>query len=191
MPDIQLKPVSVLGGFDRKFGANRVSEITNLALVSVAVPQSKEHELENVLQEVWQLSFPSPVMSEFSSEIRAIQSTPDQLMFLFSHDIPNAAEHISAKLGTNGYTTDQTDAWVMIEVSGPDVLAALERLCPIDLDQSVFAVGAYARTVMEHMGGTIVRLDSDRFLLMSASSSAGSFLHAVTQSFDWVTEAPQ
>ena len=32
---------------------------------------------------------------------------------------------------------------------------------------------------MEHLGVLIMRTGEDRFLLLSASSSAGSFLHAV------------
>ena len=44
-----------------------------------------------------------------------------------------------------------------------------------------------ARTVMEHMGAMIVHLSGDRFLLLSASSSAQSFLHAVELSYRYVT----
>ena len=40
---------------------------------------------------------------------------------------------------------------------------------------------------MEHMGAMIVHLSGDRFLLLSASSSAQSFLHAVELSYRYVT----
>ena len=33
-----------------------------------------------------------------------------------------------------GYTTDHTDSWVVLEVSGKATLSALERLCPLNLD---------------------------------------------------------
>ena len=58
----------------------------------------------------------------------------------------------------------------------------LERLCPLDLHESAFPVGAAQRTVMEHMGAVILREGTDEFLLLSASSSAASFLHAVKTS---------
>ena len=35
---------------------------------------------------------------------------------------------------------------------------------------------------MEHLGTIIIRTEQDTFLLLSASSSAGSFLHAVETS---------
>ena len=56
---------------------------------------------------------------------------------------------------------------------------ALRRLCPIDLAGAQFPLNASARTVMEHMGAIVVRVSVDSFLLLSASSSAKSFWHAV------------
>ena len=74
---------------------------------------------------------------------------------------------MAASLGDVAYTTDQTDVWVVLEISGPETSAALERLCPLDL--GLFEDGTAARTVMEHMGAMIVQLSADRFLLLSAS----------------------
>ena len=89
------------------------------------------------------------------------------------------------KLQGTGYTTDQTDAWVCLEISGPETILALERLCPLDIAR--FTDGTAARTVMQHMGALIIRLSADRFLLLSARSSAASFLQAVETSYRNVT----
>ena len=107
-------------------------------------------------------------------------------MLAFPHATPDANASVQAKLNGTGYTTDQTDNWVILEVSGKATLSALERLCPLNLDLDAFPVGASGRTVMEHMGALIVRTGEDSFLLMSASSSAKSFAHAVELSFEWV-----
>ncbi|MBT8415130.1 MAG: hypothetical protein KJO30_12445, partial [Boseongicola sp.] len=56
---------------------------------------------------------------------------------------------------------------------------------PLDLDPDTFPTGSAARTVMEHLGAMIVRVDDTRFWLMSARSSAMSFLHAVETSCRW------
>jgi sarcosine oxidase subunit gamma len=106
------------------------------------------------------------------------------MMLIFPHALPDAERVVEGKLGGAGYTTDQSDSWVVLEISGPDTLAALERLCP--LNTATMPENGYGRTTMEHMGAAILRLADDRFLLMSASSSARSFLHAVETSYEYV-----
>ncbi|MEK6216110.1 MAG: sarcosine oxidase subunit gamma, partial [Boseongicola sp.] len=135
----------------------------------------------------WSLDAPAPTLSTVSGDTRAICTAPDQMMLVFPHPTPDANAHVQGKLNDTGYTTDQTDAWVVLELSGPQALSALERLCPLDLHNSAFPVNAAGRTIMEHMGAFIVRTGDDTYLLMSASSSAQSFLHAVETSFEWVT----
>jgi len=85
-------------------------------------------------------------------------------------------------LGDNAYCTDQSDSWVTLELTGPNALHALERICPVDLRPDIFTVGSVARTTMEHLGVIIARVGEDQYWLMSASSSAESFLHAITLS---------
>ena len=80
----------------------------------------------------------------------------------------------------------ETDAWVVLQISGPDVRAVLERLCPLDLHDATCPIDSAQRTVMEHMGAIIIRTAPDRFLLLSASSSAKSFLHAVETSLKYI-----
>jgi len=108
------------------------------------------------------------------------------MLVVFPHAEPDAAKRVNAELKGAAYTTDQTDNWVVLALSGPLALAALERLCPIDLHDSSFPIDSSARTVMEHMGAVICRTGEDSFLLMSASSSAASFLHAVETSLIYV-----
>ena len=75
----------------------------------------------------------------------------------------------------------------MLRLRGEKAREALERICLLDLDESAFQVGDAARTAMEHLGTVILREGSDCFLLMSAGSSAKSFLHAVETSVRNVT----
>ena len=75
------------------------------------------------------------------------------------------------------WLADQSDAWVMLRLAGPDRRDVLERLCPIDLHPTVFPVGAVARTVFEHLATIVLNESEDAFLLLSPRSSARSFLH--------------
>lgn len=186
MADITLQAAPILGGVDHSIADNRIVERSDLALVSVATPLGGVDALISALKSGWSLSLPEPKLSSVSGDIRAIRTAPDQLLLAFPHDTPDADSVVQSKLGGAGYTTDQTDSWVVLEVSGPDTLAALERICPLDLNPAKFPVDASARTIMEHMGAMIIRLDAEKFLLLSASSSAKSFLHAVETSYHYV-----
>ena len=187
MAEHTLEAAPLLGGKSLSFGDSRVVERDDLALVSIATPQDGGEALAAILKDEWAFDVPAPTLSSTSGDVRAIRTAADQMMLVFPHLTPDANVHVQVKLDGVGYTTDQTDAWVVLEVSGPDSIAALERLCPLDLHASAFPVNAAGRTVMEHMGAMIVRTDDDGYLLMSASSSAQSFLHAVETSFRWTT----
>ena len=183
MAEITLQAAPALGGADLSLGGNRIVERHELAIVSVAVPLGGEAPLAAALADGWGLDMPGPRRSTAAGDIRALKTAPDQLFLIFPHPTPDAETAVQSRLQGTGYTTDQTDVWVAVEVSGPEVPAALERLCPVDLAPAAFPEGAFARTVMEHMGAIVIRLGADRFLLLSARSSARSFLHALEISF--------
>ncbi|MBZ0123870.1 MAG: sarcosine oxidase subunit gamma [Roseovarius sp.] len=184
MPDFVLTASSPLGGFDRDFGPVRLRELTGLAIVSVALPLGAEDAAMVALNRAFGCDMPAPGASALSKDgrERLLRLAPDQLFVLFDHATPDAEAHVAARLDGAAYTTDQTDGWVGLEMSGPGCRAALERICPVDLHPKAFAVGQFARTAMEHLGAIVLRSDDDRFVLLSASSSAGSFLHAVETS---------
>ena len=182
MAEITLQAASPLGGLDVTVGGTRLRERDDLALVSAAIPLGGEGAFEKALREGFGLAMPGPRMSEGSGEMRAIRSTADQCLLIFPHAAPDAEAVVREKLGGAAYTTEQTDAWVRLELSGPLALPALERLCMLDLHPAPFPEGAAARTVMEHMGAVLIRTGAEAFLLFSASSSARSFLHAVETS---------
>ncbi len=184
MADITLTATPLLGHADLHIGENRIKERADLALVSIATPLNGESALATALQNGWSLDLPSATQSTVTGDTRALRTSPDQLLLVFPHPTPDAEPTVQSKVNGAGYTTDQTDAWVILEVSGPETLAALERIFPLDLRN--FAMGENGRTVAEHMSAMAVRLDVDRFLLMSASSSAQSFLHAVETSYHYV-----
>ena len=187
MADFTLEAAPALGGANLRYGMSKIVERGDLALVSVATPQGGDEALATALKDGWSLDVPAPTRSTTSGDTRAIRTAADQMLLVFAHATPDANAHVQGKLNGAGYTTDQTDVWVVLEISGPEVIPALERICPLDLDDSAFPVNASGRTSIEHMGAMIVRTGEDAYLLLSASSSARSFLHAVETSFDWTS----
>lgn len=184
MDNTPLTARAPLDGCDIEISGNRISEQT-LAIVSIAIPQGGEATLEDALKSGWSLDMPGPIVSTVSGKVRAVRTGPDQLFLIFAHDAPDAERVVQSKLEGAGYTTDQTDSWVQLRVTGPGISAALERLSPVDLSLEAFPIHASARTVFEHIGALAIRTGDDSFTLLSAASSARSFLHVVQTSFEY------
>ncbi|MCG6901240.1 MAG: sarcosine oxidase subunit gamma [Rhodobacter sp.] len=177
-----LSPAPILGGYDKSLPDVRLIERSGLALVSLAIPLGGEAAATQAIRAAFGLDLPAPGMSAAGKAHRLIRTGPDQALLMFDNNTANAQPAVRAALNGACYTTMQTDAWVVLAVSGPGTRRALERICPLDLHDSAFAVDAAGRTVMEHMSALILREGDDSFLLLSASSSARSFLHAVETS---------
>lgn len=189
MPDFTLSPTPTLGGYAQSFDGVTLAERADLAIVSVAIPLGAGDAVAAAVRKAYGTALPAPGTSVLSADgkTRLIGLGPDQIFAVFAHPTPDANAVVNAALGGAAYTTDQTDVWVALDISGAHARKALARICPIDLDAGAFGPDAAARTSMEHMGALIVRTGDDAFLLCSASSSAASFLHAVETSIENVT----
>lgn len=184
MLDLMLEAEPPLGDFDETIGATTLTEMANLAIVSIAIPLGGEAAFEAALAEAYGASMPAPGQTVLSRDgkTRFLWTARDQLFALFDDPSPNAALDVTKKLDGKAYVTLQSDNWVALRLEGNLARAALERICPIDLHEAAFPEGRIARTLMEHMGAFICRDGAHSFLLLSASSSAKSYLHAVKTS---------
>ncbi|MEZ5931599.1 MAG: sarcosine oxidase subunit gamma family protein [Alphaproteobacteria bacterium] len=184
MLDLALKAEPRLGGFQNNVGGTELAEVTDLAIVSIAVPLDGEAAFDAALSKAYGTERPAPGQSALSpdGQTRFLWTAPDQLFALFEDTSPKAADDVRERLGGKAYVTLQSDNWVALRLAGGMARVALERICPIDLHPSAFGEGHVARTAMEHMGAFVLREGIHSFLLLSASSSAESFLHAVETS---------
>ena len=180
---LNLEASSPLSGYSHDFGSVKVEEVTGKALVSIAEPLGIKTKLKTAIKKSLGAAWPvigSSTTSSKGYQLLGVQS--DMIFAFFDHPGGLADTAIKASLKDNAYCTDQSDAWVMIRVSGEGVYAALERICPLNLAPDVFELGAIARTSMEHLGVIIFKTDENTFVLMGATSSAEDLLHAVTVS---------
>lgn len=183
MLDITLTAVPVLGGYTMQSNGVSITENTTQSLVSIACPNGGDAALQASVKSAFGVDLPAVSRIETADTSRILGLQPQQWFVAFESD--NASSPLATikdQLGDSAYCTDQSDSWVALELSGPNVLRALERICPIDLRPANFTVGSVARTTMEHLGVIIARVGEDQYWLMSASSSAESFLHAITMS---------
>jgi len=185
VPDFTLTSAPPLAGHDKTFADLRLTSPKDLAIVSLALPLGAEDAAQKAIKSAYGAALPAPGKSVCTKDgTRLLRLGPDTGLVLFTHAAPDAERVVAAHLGGAAYTTDQTDVWTGLDLTGPPARAALERICPLDLHDSAFAVDDVARTAMEHLGVLIIRTGQDSFLLLSASSSAGSFLHAVETSIE-------
>lgn len=189
MANLVLDPKPRLGGLTFETGGTVLTEETGLAIVAVATPLKGGVKLKAAIKKAYDASMPSSMKSTLSKnkKTRIVFTQPDQIFVLFDHAKPDAEAVVAKKIGATGYVTDQTDGWIALTLEGPLARAALERLSMVDLSADAFARNASARTPMEHMGAMVIRTGQDAFLLMSASSSAESFAHAIETSMKYVS----
>lgn len=173
-----------LDGYRETFSDSILEERTDLAIVSIAVPQGGKAALNKAITDAFGTTAPETGQITISSngKIRFLGMSPDQIFVLLDEPETGAEQHIEAALKGCGYFTLQSDNWVKLRISGPASLAALERVCPVDLAPAAFPETRVARTVFEHMGAIVLGDGEDSFLLLSAASSAGAFLDAVRES---------
>lgn len=183
MPDFTLTAAPPLAGLNHAIQGATLTAPSGLAIVSLALPLGQEDKAEKAITAAFG-ALPDVGQSSLNKGYRLLRMGLDQAFVMFDCATPDAEPKVAAALKGAAYTTDQTDAWCILELSGPRARDVLERICMVDLHPDAFATGALARTIMEHMGAVVVRSEAETYLLMSASSSAKSFAHAVELSMD-------
>ncbi|MEM7243434.1 MAG: hypothetical protein AAF429_14735 [Pseudomonadota bacterium] len=179
MDKLLAKPL--LGGLKKEIGGTVLSEVTNTTLLALALPNGKEAAAKTAIKTHFGATYPTPTKSSQSKDkkIRLVSTQADQAFAIIEGRVKS-----TKTLGAKTYITDITDGWIQLRLSGPKAAEALERLSKVDLRMPI---GGTARTDLEHMGAVIVKEAADQFLLLSMSSSAKSFAHALDVSLENVS----
>ncbi len=185
MANMTLQKQALLGGYSQRFDNTMMSERTNLSILSLAVPLGAKNTVDTTLNQQHGVSWPDIGKVHRSNTDQSIWLglQQDQCFALFSDLTDEGFAQVSAQLQAAAYITDQSDSWVCINIDGPLARTALERICPIDLHPTVLGESCVTRTTMEHLAVIIHCTGSNSFELLSPSSSAKSFLHALETSF--------
>lgn len=180
MANSSLQATSPLNGYHQRFGSTSLSEVSDLSIYSIGLALHADAALASVRNKLgveWPITGQSTLSDNTTYRLLGLQS--DQVFALVTGD---AAQLNLPELDESAYTTDQSDSWVGLLIDGSTSRTALERVCPIDLHPSVFPVGQVTRTTMEHLAVIVLCEAENRFLLLSPTSSAQSFLHAIKTS---------
>jgi sarcosine oxidase subunit gamma len=173
-----------LSGFDETIGDVHIREVTGKTIVSLAIPLGGHKAAVSIIKKGFGLACPEPGLFSDSEKPHSVLlwTSPDQFFLIREEDSLTPAASAESKLSGKAYVTDQSDSWAILSLNGSGVTRALERICPLDLKSQALQPGSAARTQMEHLGVTILRISQEEWWLLSARSSAKSFLHAITQS---------
>jgi len=198
VPDINSSTITLharspLEGASIKVEDTRLVENPELAIVSLAVPLGGDEAVEAALQSSLNLSRPAVGQLEYATgdsstlaNLSILSLQTDQLFLVFDYPEQDQAltrsqpvDLVKQAIGDVAYLTDQSDSWVVIDLEGSLALPALERICPLDLDEHVFTDTVVARTMMEYLSVIITRTQTNGFRLYSPRSTAASLWHAV------------
>ena len=150
-------------------GAAELAEVTAGPITSIAPFRGKDRAVSAALKDLG-LSFPGPGKTVTKAGVACVWTGRGQA-FLIGAEPPAALAGLAA-------LTDQSDAWVVMRLSGAAAEAVLARLVPIDLRAATgFKTGTAARTLLGHMPLVIRRVGAAEFELMTFRSMAAHAVH--------------
>lgn len=162
-------------------GSVALAETLPRAMWSVAPFAGKEKAVTGALTAALSLTFPAPNRVVAATTARAIWAGRG-LALIEADNLPD--------LTALAAVTDQSDAWAIVTVTGPDTDQVLARLVPIDLRRSVFDIGHTARTLVGHMTASVTRTGDDQVEIMAMRSMAGTLVHDLTRAADLFAGRP-
>jgi sarcosine oxidase subunit gamma len=180
-----LAGIALPGGYGRA-GATGVliEEHTDLAFASVTAKREKHFALINAVNTAFGIVLPDGPRRITRAHVTFAGIGPDQwIASADGADAAGFAARVRARIGPFAAVSDQSDARLVLRVSGPRVRDVLAKGVPIDLHPKVFKPGDVACTVVSYINTQIDMLDdAPSYQLGAPRSMAGSFWSWLTAS---------
>jgi len=158
-------------------GPLTITERFDVALASVAARRGRMADLAIAAQAAG-LPLPGPARYETGAVYAAFWTAPEMWLVeapFASHEL--IAGMLKGALGDAASVTEQTDAWVAVDLAAPDLSSLLARLCNVDF--LTVSPGHATRTMIEHLGCYLIKHGAGSVRLYGPRSSAESLLHAL------------
>ena len=191
--NFKLSSSSSLGAHCTTVDGASLVEISPRSIVSVSPFTGNEAKFNASIDKLFNNGPPSATKAyEISGKNACVllPSAYNQWFICFNDEVRypvEAAKDLLGKVISDRVAiTNQSDAWVILALTGPTIFRTLERICPIDCRSLAMPIGTTARTVIENLGTIVLRRPDDSngspcFWLISARSSAASFLHVIKE----------
>lgn len=177
----RLVPAGIYGSV-AGFPGVTATVVEGLALATLAARKGKGGALRAAAASAFGLTLPDGPRLVEAGGLIAVGTAPDRWLIGLSGASGDALlDKLSKAFAGLGSLTDQSDANLVLDLSGPKVGAALEKLVAIDLDPSVFGPGQAAATAVALIPLLFWQVDaSPRYRFAIARSFAPAILRALT-----------
>lgn len=158
-------------------GPLTITERFDVALASVATRRGRAGDVAKAAKAAG-LPLPEPARWQGGTPYSAFWTAPEMWLVeapFASHEL--IADMLKASLGDAASITEQTDAWVALDLAAPDLAPLLERLCNVDF--RAVADGYATRTMIEHLGCYLIKNGAAAVRLYGPRSSATDLVHAL------------
>ncbi len=160
----------------------RISEVRGWGLAQIAVFGGREVEFGHALRPLVDADLPSAVGMQIAGKRAKIFRTTQNQYWVVTTDAPLMAELALGVPPAVGTVTALSHSRVRLAVEGPAVRTLLAKGIAIDLHSTVFRVGHFAQTGLQHTGILIERSGADRYELFLPRTFAASI-------WDWLVDA--
>jgi sarcosine oxidase subunit gamma len=175
-----LQPLTALGRREATtvtHGPLTIVERIDVALASVAVRKGQMSAVSTAAAACG-LPLPGPLQHQSAVIYSAFWVAPEMWLVeapFSSHEL--IADALKAALRASASITEQTDAWVVFDLTADDLGPVLERLCNVDFRAVPDSYST--RTVIEHLGVYLIKHGPGAARIYGPRSSAESLLHAL------------
>ena len=138
-----------------------ITDRDRLGLAIVLVRKGKSAALEQHMRDHFRIELPQGPHRTTAGELALIGMGPGAWLVAHEQASNALAQSLRKTIGDLASVSDQSDAYVVLRLSGPGVREALTKLVPIDVHARAFKVGDVAATVAAHIGATLWRLEDD------------------------------
>lgn len=169
-----------------------VVERSDMAFASVIAKRGKRFMLVNAVNTAFGVALPDGPRRATKGAVTFAGTAPDQwIASAEGAEAPGFAAKLRARVGPFAAVSDQSDARLVLQLSGSRVRDVLAKGVPLDLHPKAFKVGDVANTLIAYIGVQIDMLDDATFQLTAPRSVAGtlwSWLSASAAEFGYDVE---
>jgi len=118
-----------------------------LGIAKIVVRKNKTPTLAQYLQAHFNCMLPTSARRTCGNQFAVMGIGPESWLAMCENGGDDFAGSLKPVLGPAAAISDQSDAYLVIRLMGPDLRAALSKLVPIDIHDGAFKVGDVAETI--------------------------------------------
>jgi sarcosine oxidase subunit gamma len=151
-----------------------IEERTDIALASVIAKRGKRDALAAAVDTAFGVALPDGPKRASKNDVTFAGTGPDQWL-ASAENAEGFATKLRARIGPFAAVSDQSDARLVLRLSGPRVHDVLAKGVPVDLHRKAFKPGDVATTIVAYIAVQIDMLDDATYQLTAPRSMAESF----------------